>query len=51
MQQDLQDLATAAHNPYTQMQLFNIDVQILKESEFFTEDLKTWYQRPQNQHS
>ena len=49
--EDLQDLATAAYNPYTQVQLLNIGIQILKDSGAFTEGLKLWYQRPQQEHN
>ena len=34
-----------------QMQQLNLGVQILEESSVFTEGLKAWYQRPQNQHT
>ena len=49
--EDLQDLATAAYNPYTQVQLLNIGIQILKDSGVFTEGLKLWYQTPTAEHT
>ena len=49
--EDLQDLATAAYTPYTQIQLLNIAVQILKDSGAFTEGLKQWYQKPIAEHT
>ena len=36
---DLHDLATVAYNPYTQLQLLNIGLQILKDSGMFTEGI------------
>ena len=36
--EDLRDFATAAHNPYTEIQPLNIGLQILKELETFTEE-------------
>ena len=49
--EDLQDLATAAYSPYTQVQLLNIGIQILKDSGVFTEGLKAWYLTPIAQHT
>ena len=49
--EDLRDLAEAANNPYTDIQLLNIGLQVLKESTSFTEGLKLWYELPQDQHT
>ena len=48
---DLQYLATATYNPYTQVQLINIAIQILKDSGAFTEGLKLWYQKSTAEHT
>jgi hypothetical protein len=49
--EDLRDLAEAALNPYTDLQLLNIGLQVLKDSGSFTEGLKLWYELPQDQHN
>ena len=38
-----------AHNPYTDVQLLNIGLQILKDSGEFTEGLKAWFETPTRQ--
>ena len=49
--ENLQDLAQAVFNPYKQVQLFNIGLQVLKESGAFTEGLKLWYAKPIFEHT
>ena len=49
--EDLQESAAAVYNPYTHVQLLNIEIQILRDSGIFTEGLTSWYLNPTEEDS
>ena len=44
--EDLQELATAAQNPYTDTQLVNLGIRLIKNMADFEKGLTDWYARP-----
>ena len=47
---DQQELATAANAPYTDVQLINIGLGLIKNMNEFEKGLETWYARPIAEH-
>ena len=49
--EDLERLGVAARDPFTNKQLVNIGLKIIKNTRDFADGLKTWYQRPRVEHT